>query len=217
LASIATPSAMAFSSSTCQSVFPDGSSRNRSGVARAEDFTFAARRFSVITPSAVTRANVRLVGCSDEAAPGAVDPVERAPNPKPPPLEELVTNSARETPATRASRLIEARRLKKVECEAHFFFMDQISDKPTILVLFRNARQHISVIGAAWMKIGSHSTKPSRLHRRCCSRASLTAAKICDGGSRPTGVGDYFSLITDHLGVRDSGVGAAWAEAWVPE
>jgi hypothetical protein len=55
-----------------------------------------------------------------------------------------VTSSATKTPAMKVSKPIEARRLKEAECEAHFFFMDQVSDERVILVLFKNARQQIS-------------------------------------------------------------------------
>jgi hypothetical protein len=183
LASMATPSAMAFSSSTCHSVFPSGSNVGRSGVTRARghlvdavdaslcrgalgwlltsarwrsavaiatDCRSEARRFSAIIPLGVTRANVRPASCPEEAALGVVDPFERAPNSRPPPLEGFaslprvrpisadVANSTRNTPAMTVSRPIEARRLKDAECEEHFFFMDRTSDPPMILVLIGN-------------------------------------------------------------------------------
>jgi len=106
-----------------------------------------------MTPLGVTRANVRPVTCPDEGALDAVGPLERATTPRPlpfvgfaaprrvRPVSADVTNSTRKTPATKARKPIEARRLKNAECEEHLFFMDRISDHAMILVLFGNVNQ----------------------------------------------------------------------------
>ncbi len=61
----------------------------------------------MMTPLGVTRANVRPVSCPDDGLDG-VGPFERAPNPRPPPLEGFaVANSTKRSPATTVSRPIE--------------------------------------------------------------------------------------------------------------
>jgi hypothetical protein len=67
----------------------------------------------VITPSGVTRANVRPVSCDDDGALGVSGLFECAPNALPSPLEGFaVTNppkASRKTPATEVSRAITRR------------------------------------------------------------------------------------------------------------
>src|SRR4029077_20487014 len=149
---MATPSAMAFSSSTCESVFPSGANDNRSGVARATDLTGEARRFSVITPSGVTRANVRRstrpwradcpptgVNSSriDEPTWSAWSPGAR--------LEESARVRSVTRPQVRETRRpIRKRRLRNAARGLDFVFIARISDAPMNLVLFKNACQQIS-------------------------------------------------------------------------
>ena len=91
----------------------------------------------MITPLAVTRANVWPVSCPDNGLDG-VGPFERAPDPRPPPLEGLaVANSTKRSPATKVSRPIETRKLKNppsragrqagTACRLDFFFICYIS------------------------------------------------------------------------------------------
>jgi hypothetical protein len=99
----------------------------------------------MITPSCVTRAKVRPVSCDDGSVPGVSGLFVYVPDALLSPLVGFaVMSSATKTPAMKVSKPIEARRLKEAECEAHFFFMDQVSDERVILVLFKNARQQIS-------------------------------------------------------------------------
>jgi hypothetical protein len=120
---MATPSAMALSSSTCHSVFPSGPNVGRLGATRATDCTCEVW-FSVIIPLGATRANIRAAGCADNGALAAGGSSEWAPNARPSPLEGFASparvrpisadeaNNRRKTPATTVSRLIEARKFR---------------------------------------------------------------------------------------------------------
>ena len=88
---------MAFWSSTCQSVFPNGSNVGRPGIVRTVDSRSEVAKFSMVIPLGVTRANVL------------------APTLNPPSAVRLdgvaIVKSARESPDRDANRAIEVRKL----------------------------------------------------------------------------------------------------------